>query len=338
MNLLLTSVSSAVCLLRYFKEALDGSGDLHAASSKDRSPAFLYADKSVVTPDPYDKEYIPFLLDYCAEKQIGGIIPFSDTDLLPLAKNKNLFEKNGVRVVVSEEEIVSVSCDKWKTYKFCLKNSIRVPNTYLSVEDALTDIKKALVSFPLIVKPRWGHGSLYVFEADDEDELKIFFNKIHKCIMSSDLRHEIGATDDNVLIQEKLDGQEYGMDVINDLDSNYLNSVIKIKYSMRSGSTECAEIINNSILKEFGADLSKKSKHIGNLDLDIFLVEDKPYLIEMNPRFGGGYFFSHLAGINLPLAIIRWLNKEYVPEDFLKEKLGVVSHKFTDIAEFVSSE
>jgi carbamoyl-phosphate synthase large subunit len=251
--------------------------------------------------------------------------------LLPLAKNKSLFEKNGVRAVVSDEETVAVFCDKWETYKFCLKNNIRVPKTYLSVEDALRDIKKSAVSFPLIVKPRWGYGSLYVFEADDEEELKIFFNKTHKCIMSSDLRHESGATDDNVLIQEKLKGQEYGMDVINDLGSNYMNSIIKVKYSMRSGSTEFGEVVDNTALKKFGAFLSERIRHIGNLDVDLFMEGDTPYLLEMNPRFGGGYFFSHLAGADLPLAIVRWLNNEPVAPDFFKEKYGVVSHKFIDI-------
>ena len=338
MNLLLTSAGKAVCLLRYFKKALEGSGDLHAASNKERSPAFIYADQSVVTPDPYDKEYIPFLLDYCIENHIGGIVPFSDTELLHLAKNKSLFEKNGVRAVVSDEEIISVLCDKWETYRFCLKNNIRVPNTYLSVENALSDIKKSVVSYPLIVKPRWGYGSLYVFEADDEEELKIFFNKIHKCIMSSELRHEAGATDDNVLIQEKLKGQEYGMDVINDLGSNYMNSIIKVKYSMRSGSTEFGEVVGNAALKKFGAYLSETIGHIGNLDVDLIMEGDRPYLLEMNPRFGGGYFFSHLAGADLPLAIVKWLKNEPVPPDFFKEKCGVVSHKFIDIVKVDSPQ
>ena len=331
MNLLLTSAGKAVCLLRYFKKAIEGSGYLHAASNKERSPAFIYADKSIVTPNPYDEEYIPFLLGYCTENHIEAMIPFADSDLMPLSRSKKLFEKIGVKVIVSDIETVSVCCDKWETYKFCLKNNIRVPNTYLSVENALSDIKKSVISYPLIVKPRWGYGSLYVLEADDGEELKIFFNKIHKCIMSSELRHEPGATDDNVLIQEKLKGQEYGMDVINDLGSNYMNSIIKVKYSMRSGSTEFGEVVDNAELKKFGAFLSERIRHIGNLDVDLFMEGDTPYLLEMNPRFGGGYFFSHMAGADLPLAIVRWLNNEPVAPDLFKEKYGVVSHKFIDI-------
>jgi len=331
MNLLLTSVGSGICLLSYLKKALNGKGLLHAAAYNYKSPAFQFADASVVSPKPHEDNYIPFLLDYCIENNIDSVIPFADPDLRPLALNKDLFEKIKVKVLVSDIETVLVCCDKWLTYNFCLKNNIKAPNTYLSVEDALSDINNNIVSYPLIVKPRWGHGSLYVFEADDEDELKTLFKKTGKNIMSSDFAHEAGdQNDDIVLIQEKLEGQEYGMDVVNDLDSNYRNSIIKIKYSMRSGSTECGEVIENTALKKFGAFLSDRIRHIGNLDVDLFMEGDKPYLLEMNPRFGGGSFFSYLAGANIPLAVIKWMNNESVSQEMLKEKYGVISHKYID--------
>ena len=47
-----------------------------------------------------------------------------------------------------------------------------------------------------------------------------------------------------------------------------------------------------------------------HLDMDLFVEKNEIYLLEMNARFGGGYPFSHLAGVNLPKAIIKWINKE----------------------------
>lgn len=67
------------------------------------------------------------------------------------------------------------------------------------------------------------------------------------------MKYESASSIDNsVLIQENLTGNEYGLDVINDLESNYINTVVKRKYAMRSGETDCAVTEDNSIMKELG--------------------------------------------------------------------------------------
>jgi len=45
-------------------------------------------------------------------------------------------------------------------------------------------------------------------------------------------------------------------------------------------------------------------------------------VLELNPRFGGGFPFSYEAGVNLPLAIIKWLRGEEVPADMLQPEYG----------------
>ena len=74
-------------------------------------------------------------------------------------------------------------------------------------------------------------------------------------------------------------------------------------------------------LEETGFRIGEALGHICNLDCDIFESGGRFYLLEMNPRFGGGYPFSHMAGANYPAAIVAWLegrdfdfsqfNKEY---------------------------
>lgn len=79
------------------------------------------------------------------------------------------------------------------------------------------------------------------------------------------------------------------------------------KQLWKSGSPDKAVLRKRPDIEELGFEIGKKLGHIGNLDVDIFEVEDKFYLLEMNPRFGGGYPFSHMAGADYPAAILSWL-------------------------------
>ncbi|MBQ4569120.1 MAG: ATP-grasp domain-containing protein [Ruminococcus sp.] len=335
MNILLTSAGRRSYLVKYFKEALGDCGLVHAANSTPLSTAFLYADKTVVTPLIYDDEYIPFLLDYCKNNSINAIISLFDIDLMVLAQNKSAFEAQGIRVIVADENAIDTCNDKWNTYRFCLENSINTPKTYISTDSALEDIRNGKLAFPLYVKPRWGMGSLSVFCAENEEELRIFYSKSKREIENSYLKYESAANRaECVLIQESLKGQEYGIDVINDLDGNYQNTIIRQKYAMRSGETDAAIIAENDAIKALGKKISRKLRHPANLDADVFLVDGVPYLLEMNARFGGGYPFSHVAGVNMPLAIIRWLSKAYVSPDILSAKVGVMASKELVISVF----
>lgn len=328
MNILLTSAGRRSYLVNYFKEALKGSGLVHAANSSSLSTAFLYADKTVVTPLIYDDNYIPFLIDYCKDNSIDAIISLFDIDLMMLARHKADFASVGTKVIVADEDAINICNDKWNTYEFCLREGINAPRTYLTLNDATEAIGLGEIHFPLYIKPRWGMGSLSVFCAETMDELHIFYEKAKREIKRSYLKYESAIdTDKCVLIQESLKGQEYGIDVINDLDGNYQNTIIRQKYAMRSGETDAAVIVENKAIKAIGEKISRALKHPANLDADIFLVDDTPYLLEMNARFGGGYPFSHVAGANVPLAIVRWLSGEEVDPALLKAKEGVMAQK-----------
>ncbi|PXX52518.1 acetyltransferase (GNAT) family protein [Hungatella effluvii] len=328
MNILFTSVGRRSYLVQYFKETLGDSGEVHVANSSSVSPAFLVADKSVVTPLIYDSEYISFLLEYCKSNHIDAVISLFDIDLPILAKNKERFEEIGTTVIVSDYETIEICNDKWKTFCYLKEKGIDIPVTFISLDDAISSLHNGCVSYPVMVKPRWGMGSIAVFEAENEEELRIFYAKTMRNIQNTYLKYESAVDiEKSILIQEKLKGQEYGLDVIDDLNCNYVTTIAKMKYAMRSGETDCAVTVDKPELKRLGEKLSCVMHHRANLDVDVFVVEDKCYVLEMNARFGGGYPFSHMAGVNLPLAIVKWLNNESVEKSVLTERVNIMGQK-----------
>lgn len=328
MKILLTSVGRRSYLVQYFKEVIGSEGEVHVSNSTELSPAFIYADKHIKTPLIYEENYIEFLLDYCSENKIDALISLFDIDLPILSKNIEEFNDIGTKLIVSDYEVIKICNDKWLTYKFLVNNGFNAPKTYVNKDEAFTAISNNEIQYPLVIKPRWGMGSIGVSIAHNSEDLAFYYKKTLQSIQESYLKFESRENfNESVLIQEKLKGQEYGLDVINDLNTKYQNTIPKIKYAMRSGETDCAETVESDLLKSIGENLSKKLKHVGNLDVDVFIHGQEAYVLEMNARFGGGYPFSHMAGVNLPMAIVQWLNNENINPEILKEHVGVKSHK-----------
>lgn len=327
MNIILTSVGRRTYMVNYFKEALRGIGLVHAANSVE-TYAMSTADKSVITPLIYGENYIEFLLNYCLENDIKAVISLFDIDLPVLAKNKVRFAEHGISIIISDFEFIKTCNDKWLTYIFLRENEFNTPVSFLSVKDALAALMRNEIHFPLIIKPRWGMGSIGIFQADNEEELEILYRKSLNSIKESYLKFESQqAIENSIIIQEKLLGDEYGMDIFNNLKGDFLACVPKKKLAMRAGETDSAEIIENTELLDIGKNLSQLSKHVGNLDVDCFLVDNEFFILEMNCRFGGQYPFSHLAGVNFLKAIIQMLMGTEVEHTLLEPQIGVVGIK-----------
>lgn len=317
MNILITSVGRRSYMIDYFKESLQNIGKVYVANSE-MTYAMALADGHVITPNIHDNLYIDFLLEYAKSNNITAIMSLFDIDLPVLAKNNDLFKKEGIKLIVSDSQVIEMCNDKWLTYRFLIDNEVGTPISFIDIESCLLALKENVVTFPLIIKPRWGMGSIGIFEAENEEELVVLYKKTKRIIERTYLKYESQLDFNNcVIIQEKILGKEYGLDIFNNLDGEYICAVPKQKVAMRAGETDIAKIISNPELEKLARELSTKVKHIGNLDVDCFLTNDKIFVLEMNARFGGQYPFSHLAGVNFPKIIIDLLlDKEVDPLDY----------------------
>lgn len=328
MNILLTSVGRRTYLIHYFQQALNGTGKVFASNSV-MTYSMKQADSYVITPQIYDDSYIEFLLAFCKENDIKAIISCFDIDLPVLAANKKRFEDDGIMVIVSSPEVTRICNDKWLTYKKVTEFGLKTPRTWCCYEKVVSELRNGQLFYPVIIKPRWGMGSIGIYKANNEDELRVLSAKLHHEIFNTYLRFESKEDEEQCIIfQEMIKAQEYGLDVFNDLNGNLTTIVAKKKLAMRAGETDIAEIVNNQPFLKTGAILSKELRHIANLDVDCFMDESGSiYVLELNCRFGGQYPFSHLAGVDFPRQIIEWIEGKETSISNVTPKIGVRSCK-----------
>ncbi|WP_298345914.1 ATP-grasp domain-containing protein [uncultured Algibacter sp.] len=308
MNILFTCAGRRNYLINYFKEALNKEGKVLAADEQMLAPAMVDADIAIKLPSIYAENYVTEIIEVVKNHKVNAIISLNDLELPILSKNKDLIEKTGTKVIVSNDDVISIGFDKWKTYNFIKSLGLNTPNTFIRLDEAIAAIENGSLKFPLVLKPRWGSGSIGIDFPESIEELKLSY-KLQKIKLKKTILNKISQEDQdfNILIQEKLNGKEYGMDIVNDFKGDFFGVFAKEKLGMRSGETDKAKSIIDERFEVLGKKISEGLKHIGNADSDVFVVGDKLYLLEINPRFGGGYPFSHEAGINLAAIYIEWL-------------------------------
>lgn len=325
---MLTCAGRRNYLVRFFQEALDTKGLVFVSDTNSSAATMQEADKAFKMPPVNSPEYLDRLLEICQEHQIRLLISLNDLELPVLAKERDRFLKLSTIPVISKPEVVDTCFDKWATFQFLNKCGILAPKTYLSLDEARQAISSREIDFPLVIKPRWGSASIAIEYVENAEELELAYRYVYKKVQQTILA-DISAVDpDNcILIQEKISGQEYGLDVFNDFSCNYVNTFVKRKLYMRAGETDRAITVRDKQLETLGAEIANKLGHLGNLDCDVIVNPQGNYVLEMNPRFGGGYPFTHLAGVNLPATLIAWANGEVPDPNWLILQANVLSSK-----------
>ena len=321
LNILFTCAGRRTYLLKYFKEQLCDSGLIVATDMQLTAPALTAADIKEQVPAVYADNYIDRTLDICRCHGIKALICLNDLELPILAANRQRFEEIGVKLIVSAPEVIDICFDKYRTAKYVESLGLGTPTTFVSLDEAKAALREGILTFPLVLKPRWGSGSIgieFVNSLEELDEVyAMLLKKVKKTILAT-----ASKGDEYILIQQKIDGQEYGMDVMNDLEGNHRAVSVKKKLAMRAGETDKAQTVDNAEIRAFGQTLGKNLHHIGNLDVDVFEKDGKYYILELNPRFGGGFPFSYEAGVNFPGAIIEWLKGNEIDVTMLQPRYG----------------
>ena len=117
------------------------------------------------------------------------------------------------------------------------------------------------------------------------------------------------------MIQEFLHGQEIGADVYIDMVSGDVVSIFtKKKIKMRAGETDKAVSFKDPALFALIEKFVQEAGYRGQIDIDIFEIDGKYYISEVNPRFGGGYPHAYEAGCDHMKLILNNLQGKANPK------------------------
>lgn len=278
MNLLILSAGTRDKIVRYFKKALIGRGNVIATDMSKIAPAVYEADKFYQVSRITDEGYIEEIFDICKKESIDAVLSLIDPELSLLAENMGKFKELGVTVIGSSYELCEMSFDKYEMYKWLVEHGYKCARSFMSFED----FKASDVKYPVFVKPARGSASIAIAKAKDEKTAQFLFEQRQ-----------------GMMVQEFLQGQEIGADVYIDMISGEVVSIFtKKKIAMRAGETDKAVSFKDDKLFELIEKFVNEAGYRGQIDIDIFDVDGEYYISEVNPRFGGGYPHAYESGCN----------------------------------------
>lgn len=278
MNILILSCGTRNKIVQYFRRAIGNSGIVVATDMQKTAPALYEADKQYIVPRITTDGYIDIILDICKKEKINGVLSLIDPELSLLAKNEDKFRDFGVKVIGSSYELCELSLDKYSMYHWLVEHNYNCAKTFIDFEE----FKQKTMEYPVFVKPIRGSASIAIAQAVDERTARFLFEQ-----------------NENMMIQEFLNGQEIGVDVYIDMISGEVVSIFaKKKLLMKAGETDKAISFKDDKLFSLVEQFVLEAGFRGQVDIDIFDVNGKYYISEVNPRFGGGYPHAYEAGVD----------------------------------------
>jgi len=263
-NILMTCCGRKTYLAEIFRSS-PLCGLLAAADSDPRATIRQFVDEFIESPALGDERgYIDALFDACDSFEINAIIPQNDLDLVLLAKHRARFESAGVRVLGVPWRVASAMADKLESATWLHDHGIPSPETSLFLADA--------VDLPVVAKSRFGQGS----------------HGLHICRTVNDLQR-VGK---NSVAQALLEGKEFNLDILRDSFGVVRAVVVKRKLAMRDGSTDKAVSVRDQGLEALGRRLGDALELEGSADVDVIQTDEGDFVIDVNPRIGGGFPFT----------------------------------------------
>jgi len=249
-----------------------------AADPSPLAPARYAADVALSPPPIADPGYVPFLRDAVDRHGVCAVLPLTDLDIEVLAESD-------LPALVPAPAVARATYDKYETHHLLLRHGLPSPPTCLPGEEP--------ASYPVMVKPRRGSGARSIHAAANHAEQDFF----------------VGYVDEPVMVQQRMDGPEFSIDILCDLEGRCLNAIPRTMIESRGGESIKGTVIADPELIELGRAVGEALGVRGPCTVQAFRDRTSGLgITDVNTRFGGAFpapMYAALPGRTYPELIVR---------------------------------
>lgn len=272
-------------------------------------------------PRAIDSDYVNYLLDICRKEKVDVVLPFMSTDLLPLIDKKHEFEKEGIKVSVSDRRSVELTINKLKFYYFLKEHGLLVPR-FAPVHKA-SELQSAceMCGYPsngVCVKATELSGSRGIriirpdisrFDILFNEKPNSFYTSMEELLSTLEEREEMPE----MMVMEYLPGLEGSVDLLAE-KGNILYMAYRETNVNLASIPQSATLMDNKEAYEVAEKVISLLELDGNADLDFKNdAYGHPVLMEINPRIAATMKIFMVGGLNLPYLRVKHLLGEELP-------------------------
>jgi carbamoyl-phosphate synthase large subunit len=256
---------------------------------------FEFADAFYVVPAVTDPNYLDKMIEICAREEVDWVMPCIDSELVLLRENDfRILDEGGAQLFLASTGVLRICTDKLATHDFFEAHGIRAIPTEPWVKGY------AGFQWPCIVKPRQGSGSESIYFARSQVEADFFGLYIG------------GTVGGRVVMQPFIEGEEYTVDVLVDVNKEPLIISPRIRCATEAGVsvhgiTYWDELVVSGVTK-----IIESLGIVYAANIQCFVQPDGGVLFgEINARVAGSSIFTQLAGIPFYESIVEMMRGKH---------------------------
>jgi len=246
----------------------------------------------------YQEDFYEYGLRVIKGVHFDLVVPMGDPTAMFLSQHKEELRPYA-RIAVNDWEIFKNVIDKTNTMRICQENDIPAPKTMFS-EDPVNEIRKEKLSYPVVVKPKTGVGSIGFNIVKNEETLV-------RLLESYD------NANGPLLVQEYIEqdgAPQYGAEIFRDRDGVIRAALVaKVArwYPIDGGSRLLSISIHDQDIVDACVKLVNALHWNGyaNIDLVWDAREKKAKILELNGRTGASVLLDFLAGVDIARLILE---------------------------------